>query len=69
LTAGIELDMGTPFDYFGIEASHDYPSLSEVVKGNRKLLKAVMTIADFNSFDSEWWHYKFEIRLELGFQM
>jgi D-alanyl-D-alanine dipeptidase len=55
--AGIELDMGTPFDYFGIEASHDYPSLSEVVKGNRKLLKAVMTIADFNSFDSEWWHY------------
>jgi D-alanyl-D-alanine dipeptidase len=23
-----------------------------------------MTIADFNSFDSEWWHYKFEIRLD-----
>jgi D-alanyl-D-alanine dipeptidase len=53
--AGIELDMGTLLIFF-IEASHDY-LVSEVVKGNRKLLKAVMTIADFNSFDSEWWHY------------
>ncbi|MFT5964327.1 MAG: D-alanyl-D-alanine dipeptidase [Flavobacterium sp.] len=55
--AGTELDMGTPFDYFGIEASHNYTSLSEEVQENRKLLKDVMTIAEFSSFDSEWWHY------------
>jgi D-alanyl-D-alanine dipeptidase len=54
---GIELDMGTSFDHFGIEASHDYPSLSEEVKGNRRLLKVSMTAANFNCFDSEWWHY------------
>jgi D-alanyl-D-alanine dipeptidase len=55
--AGTELDMGTPFDHFGIEASHNYTSLSKTVMENRKLLKVVMTAARFNAFDSEWWHY------------
>lgn len=52
-----ELDMGTDFDYFGIEASHDYDKLSNKVKSNRKLLKKIMLESDFKSFDSEWWHY------------
>lgn len=54
---GNELDMGTSFDFFGIEASHDYQNLSEEVKSNRKLLKEVMLKNNFKSFDSEWWHY------------
>jgi len=54
---GKELDMGTGFDFFGIEASHDYPNLSLEVKENRLLLKKIMTEKNFNSFDSEWWHY------------
>jgi D-alanyl-D-alanine dipeptidase len=54
---GEELDMGTPFDFFGIEASHDYQNVAEEVKANRKLLKNRMISAGFNSFDSEWWHY------------
>ena len=54
---GKELDMGTSFDFFGVEASHNYPNLSEEVKQNRILLKTIMTSSGFNSFDSEWWHY------------
>jgi len=56
-SSGTELDMGTTFDFFGIEASHNYPNISETVKQNRKLLKTLMTNSGFNSFDSEWWHY------------
>ena len=54
---GKELDMGTSFDFFGIEASHNYPNVSEEVKQNRIVLKTIMTSSGFNSFDSEWWHY------------
>ena len=39
---GKELEMGTPFDFFGIEASHNYPNLSKEIKDNRELLKKVM---------------------------
>ena len=54
---GIELDMGTKFDFFGKEASHNYLSLSDTVLANRKLLKEIMLQNNFKSFDSEWWHY------------
>ncbi len=55
--AGTALDMGTPFDYFGIEASHNYQNLSQKIKDNRELLKKVMMEKGFNFIDSEWWHY------------
>ena len=54
---GVELDMGTPFDFFGIEASHNNKNFSKEILDNRKLLKKVMLQCDFQSFDSEWWHY------------
>ena len=54
---GKELDMGTSFDFFGIEASHNYTNLSQEVKQNRMLLKTTMVNSGFNSFESEWWHY------------
>lgn len=54
---GKELDMGTKFDFFGPEASHYYAAVSEEVKENRQLLKRIMLKKNFNSFDSEWWHY------------
>ena len=60
---GNELDMGTPFDFFGDEASHNYPNLSQEIKDNRKLLKKVMIEKGFNSFDSEWWHYNLKSAL------
>jgi D-alanyl-D-alanine dipeptidase len=55
--SGNRLDMGTDFDHFGIEASHDYENLPDQIKQNRRLLKKVMTQSEFRIFDSEWWHY------------
>jgi D-alanyl-D-alanine dipeptidase len=54
---GKELEMGTKFDFFGIEASHDYKKFSEEILNNRILLKKIMLENGFKSFDSEWWHY------------
>ncbi len=54
---GVELDMGTKFDFFGEEASHNYQNLSAEIVANRKLLKEIMLQHNFKSFDSEWWHY------------
>lgn len=62
-SAGKELDMGTAFDFFGIEASHNYPNNSTAVKQNRIILKKIMTDSGFNSFDSEWWHYNLKAAL------
>lgn len=56
-TKGKELNMGTSFDFFGIEASHNYSNVSMEVKKNRILIRTLMTSNGFNSFDSEWWHY------------
>ena len=61
---GKELEMGTPFDFFGIEASHNYPNLSKEIKDNRELLKKVMMEKGFNIFDSEWWHYNLKSALK-----
>lgn len=54
---GNEVPMGTDFDFFGIEANHNYLNVSAEIKQNRLLLKTIMTSSGFNSFDSEWWHY------------
>ena len=53
----IELDMGTKFDFFGKEASHNYQQFSDTILTNRKFLKEIMLQHNFKSFDSEWWHY------------
>ncbi len=54
---GVELDMGTKFDFFGEEASHNYTNHSDEILANRKFLKDIMLQYNFKSFDSEWWHY------------
>jgi D-alanyl-D-alanine dipeptidase len=61
---GKELDMGTKFDFFGTEASHSYMKFPQNVKYNRQLLKKIMTANEFNSFDSEWWHYNLKAGLQ-----
>ena len=61
---GKELDMGTGFDHFGIEASHAYEELPRKVKKNRKLLKKVMSKNGFNPLNSEWWHYNLKAALK-----
>lgn len=54
---GIELDMGTVFDFFGAKAGHNYKRLSKKVLKNRRYLKAVMIQSGFSPLVSEWWHY------------
>jgi D-alanyl-D-alanine dipeptidase len=54
---GVELAMGTGFDFFGPEAGHNYTNLATEILANRQLLKSVMLQNNFKSFDSEWWHY------------
>lgn len=61
---GKELDMGTPFDFFGVEAGHNYLNLSKKVKNNRRFLKKIMTRHNFKSLDSEWWHYNLQSALK-----
>lgn len=58
-SSGVELNMGTKFDFFGEEASHNYHTLSDNILANRKFLKEIMLQNNFKSFDSEWWHYNF----------
>jgi D-alanyl-D-alanine dipeptidase len=61
--SGKELDMGTSFDFFGIEASHNYQILSQEIKSNRALLKSIMIQNGFNALESEWWHYNLKSAL------
>lgn len=56
---GNEIDMGTPYDFFGPEAHHDYENLSREILDRRQLLKSVMESEGFQSIRTEWWHYSY----------
>jgi D-alanyl-D-alanine dipeptidase len=59
---GKELDMGTPFDYFGQAAYHAYTDLPKQVLNNRKLLKETMEKFQFGAIKTEWWHYSYRVK-------
>ena len=54
---GKELDMGSPFDWFGIESRPDYMDLTEEQIANRQILWDAMFRHGFKGIDSEWWHF------------
>ena len=55
-----ELDMPTVFDFFGVEAHHEYMEHPIHVIVNRELLKNLMTsVGGFSIHAEEWWHYKY----------
>ncbi len=54
---GIELDMGTNYDYFGKEAHHTYQNLNKTILKNRRFLKKLMELHGLKSIRTEWWHY------------
>jgi len=54
---GVEQDMGTPFDFFGVEAHHTYKKHSKEIQRRRDILKAAMEYHGFKSIRTEWWHY------------
>lgn len=61
---GWEMDMGTPYDYFG-EMAHPVSEERMFKEGklsrrqieNRKLLREVMTRSGFTTITTEWWHF------------
>ena len=61
---GVELDMGTPFDFFGEEAHPvkeddmlKQGKLTQTQINNRRLLRKVMREAGFTICPTEWWHF------------
>lgn len=52
-----ELDMGSPFDFFGIASHVSYDKLSQQQKNNRQLLRKVMLKFGFKPYANEWWHF------------
>ncbi len=57
LDTGEELDMGTPYDYFGPQSWIHFIRLTTQQKANRLLLQTVMTKHGFRPYPWEWWHF------------
>ncbi|REH43942.1 D-alanyl-D-alanine dipeptidase [Tenacibaculum gallaicum] len=57
LKTGEELDMGSPFDFFGISSHITYENLTDGQKKNRTLLQKTMRKYGFRSYIKEWWHF------------
>lgn len=58
LETGQPLDMGCPFDFFGMEASPDYRNLSGIQLANRDRLRKAMEKEGFVISTIEWWHFR-----------
>ncbi len=58
--AGKELDMGTPYDFFGKEAHTDNLNLPAQVLTNRRLLRETLETVGFRGIRTEWWHFSFQ---------
>lgn len=52
-----EVDMGTPFDFFGELSAHGASGLTQQQTANRNQLKNVMIKYGFEPYSKEWWHY------------
>eukprot|EP00854_Cymbomonas_tetramitiformis_P007661 gene7661-9124_t len=54
---GLELDMGTEFDYFGDKSHTTSRRISKVARNNRKTLVELMEASGFANYEKEWWHF------------
>jgi D-alanyl-D-alanine dipeptidase len=60
MKSGKELDMGSPFDFFGLVSHPDYKGITDEQYENRMILQNVMTRNGFKTIDCEWWHFTLE---------
>ena len=51
------LDMGSPYDFFGMNSWVNYQEITTAQKQNRKLLQDVMIKYGFRNYSKEWWHF------------
>jgi D-alanyl-D-alanine dipeptidase len=54
---GIELDMGTPFDFFDPRSRPDSMDVTPRQRAHRQLLQDAMTSQGFVPLAEEWWHF------------
>lgn len=59
LQTGLELDMGSPFDFFGPISHHGSDELTLEQVTNRQLLRSTLERYGFSAYENEWWHYRF----------
>ncbi|TJY36348.1 M15 family metallopeptidase [Pontimicrobium aquaticum] len=57
LNSGEELDMGSPWDFFGPESWVANLDLTFQQRANRMLLQTVMRKHGFKYYTKEWWHF------------
>ena len=54
---GKELDMGSPYDFFGIKSHPLHKNITKEQKENRMLLRKIMIKNNFRPYKNEWWHF------------
>lgn len=54
------LNMGTKFDFFGLESWPKYGGASAEQRANRLLLRLLMLRYGFKPYEMEWWHFTLE---------
>lgn len=52
-----EIDMGSPFDFFGELSHYDTKEITDAQRENRIFLKSIMEKHGFKSYTKEWWHF------------
>ena len=57
ISTGREVDMGSPFDFFGPVSHHGASGISVEQARNRAILRSIMQMAGFVPYEKEWWHY------------
>lgn len=57
ISTGKEVDMGSPFDFFGPVSHHGTELITPEQTANREILKKAMLNNGFKIYDEEWWHY------------
>ena len=54
------LDMGTNFDFFGLESWPKFSGVLPEQRANRLLLRTLMLKHGFRPYEMEWWHFTYE---------
>ena len=57
LKTGKELDMGSPYNFFGTKSHPQHKKLSKKQRSNRLLLRNLMLTNGFKPYENEWWHF------------
>jgi len=55
--SGKELDMGSPYDFFGAKSHPQHSKITKKQRANRLLLRNLMLTNGFTPYENEWWHF------------